>query len=139
MRTMPPLDPTACLGLLVVMLGGARLGAVLARRVGQPAVLGELLAGVVLGTSVLGLVDPKQETLHLLADLGVILLLFEIGLETDLGRLLRVGGASAAVAVVGVVLPFALGYGACLLLGLSARAAVVAGAALTATSVGITA
>ncbi|HEY1378324.1 MAG TPA: cation:proton antiporter, partial [Gemmataceae bacterium] len=127
------------LGLLVVMLGGAKLGAVLARRVGQPAVLGELLAGVVLGTSVLGVVDPNEETVHLLAELGVILLLFEIGLETDLRKLLRVGGASAAVAVVGVALPFSFGYGACRLLGVGGTAAVVAGAALTATSVGITA
>src|SRR4051812_10128926 len=110
-------DVTAFLGLLVVMLGGAKLGAVAAVRLGQPAVLGELLAGVVLGTSVLGLVDPGQETLHLLGQLGVILLLFEIGLETDLGKLLRVGGTAATVAVAGVVLPFALGYWAGLLLG----------------------
>src|SRR5207248_4052614 len=136
---MQHLDPTTFLGLLVVMLGAAKLGAVLAQRVGQPAVLGELLAGVVLGTSVLGVVDPAQETLHLLAELGVFLLLFEMGLETDLGKLLRVGGAAAAVAVVGVVLPFALGYWTCRLLGQPPLVATVAGAALTATSVGITA
>ena len=76
---------------------------------------------------------------HLLAELGVILLLFAIGLETDLRKLLKVGGTSAAVAAVGVVLPFALGYAACRLLGLANLVAIVAGAALTATSVGITA
>src|SRR5262245_53718460 len=98
------------LGLLVIMLAAARLCGALARAVGQPTVLGELVAGVLLGSSVLGLVDPKVEVVHLLAELGVILLLFVIGLETDLRKLLRVGGASAAVAAVGVVLPFALGY-----------------------------
>src|SRR3954447_26506078 len=127
------------LGLLVVMLGAAKLCGTLARAVGQPTVLGELVAGVLLGTSVLGVVDPGVEVVHLLAELGVILLLFAIGLETDLGKLLKVGGSSAAVATVGVVLPFALGYAACRLLGLDNLVAIVAGAALTATSVGITA
>ena len=127
------------LGLLVVMLGAAKLCGAIAKAVGQPAVLGELVAGVLLGSSVLGLVDPNLEVVHLLAELGVILLLFAIGLETDLRKLMRVGGASAAVATVGVVLPFTLGYGACRLLGLSNLMAIVSGAALTATSVGITA
>jgi Kef-type K+ transport system membrane component KefB len=136
---MGHLDPTTFLGLLVVMLGAAKLGAVLAQWAGQPAVLGELVAGVVLGMSVLGLVDPRQETLHLLAELGVIILLFMIGLETDLGRLLRVGAAATVVAVVGVVLPFGLGYAVCRLLGQPELVAIVAGASLTATSVGITA
>jgi Kef-type K+ transport system membrane component KefB len=127
------------LGLLVVMLVAARLCGAVAKAVGQPTVLGELVAGVLLGASVLGLVDPEVEVVHLLSELGVILLLFAIGLETDLGKLLRVGGASAAVAAVGVVLPFALGYGVCRLLGLANLVAIVCGAALTATSVGITA
>src|SRR5258708_7170332 len=127
------------IGLLVVMLGLAKLFGALAQRIGQPAVLGELLAGVVLGTSILGLVDPSNKTLQLLAELGVVILLFEIGLETDLWKLLHVGGASTAVALVGVVLPFALGYAVCRLLGLGNLASIVAGATLTATSVGITA
>jgi Kef-type K+ transport system membrane component KefB len=127
------------LGLLVVMLATARLCGALAKAVGQPSVLGELAAGVLLGSSVLGLVDPEVEVVHLLAELGVILLLFAIGLETDLRKLLEVGGASAAVASVGVVLPFALGYGACRLLGLPNLVAIVSGAALTATSIGISA
>lgn len=136
---MEHLEVPQFLALLVVILGAAKLFGWLAQRIGQPAVLGELLAGVVVGTSVLGLVDPKQETFHLLAELGVIILLFEIGLETDLRKLLKVGGASAAVALVGVVLPFAAGYGLCLWLGLGNLVALTAGAALTATSVGITA
>src|SRR5262249_44237206 len=73
------------------------------------------------------------------AEIGVVLLLFEIGLETDLGKLLQVGGAATVVAVVGVALPFALGYAVCRSLHLDNLAAVVAGATLTATSVGITA
>lgn len=127
------------LGLLVVMLAAAKLCGAFAKAIGQPSVLGELVAGVLLSSSVLGLVDPKVEVVHLLAELGVILLLFAIGLETDLRKLLQVGGTSAAVAAVGVFLPFALGYGACRILGLPNLVAIVAGASLTATSVGITA
>jgi Kef-type K+ transport system membrane component KefB len=125
--------------LLLAMLVSAKVLGEIAEKIGQPAVLGELVAGVLLGASLLGVVDPSTEIVHLLAEVGVVLLLFQIGLETDLARLLQVGAASAAVAVVGVVLPFALGYGVSIALGLETLAAVVAGAALTATSVGITA
>ena len=125
--------------LLIAILLAAKLFGELAEKIGQPAVLGELLAGVVLGSSVLGIVDPSIEIVHLLAELGVILLLFQIGLETDLKRLLSVGSASAAVAITGVVLPFLLGYFVAAYLGMGTMPAVVAGAALTATSVGITA
>jgi Kef-type K+ transport system membrane component KefB len=136
---MDHLDVPQFLGLLVVMLGAAKLFGALAQWIGQPAVLGELVAGVVLGMSVMGLVNPKNEVLHLLAELGVVILLFEIGLETDLRKLLQVGGAATAVAIVGVALPFALGYTVCWMLGLGNLVAIVAGATLTATSVGITA
>lgn len=136
---MDHLDVPQFLGLLVVILGTAKLFGAAAQWIGQPAVLGELLAGVVLGMSVAGLVDPRNEVLHLLAELGVVILLFEIGLETDLQKLLQVGGASAAVAFVGVALPFALGYVVSWMLGLGNLVAIVAGASLTATSVGITA
>ncbi|MGD9632329.1 MAG: cation:proton antiporter [Pirellulales bacterium] len=132
-------DLPTFLGVLIAIIAAAKLFGALAQWVGQPAVLGELVAGVFLGGSVLNIVDPTVEILHLLAELGVIILLFAIGLETDLKKLLKVGGASLAVAVAGVVLPFALGYAACLALGLSSLVAVVAGATLTATSVGITA
>jgi Kef-type K+ transport system membrane component KefB len=127
------------LGLLAVILGAAKLLGAAAKAIGQPAVLGELVAGVLLSASLLNLVDANDKYLHLLAEIGVVILLFEIGLETDLARLLKVGAASAAVALVGVVLPFALGYAVCVLLGLETLAGVVAGATLTATSVGITA
>lgn len=136
---MEHLNVPQFLGLLVVMLGTAKLFGALAKWIGQPAVLGELVAGVILGISVFGLVDPKNEVLHLLAELGVVILLFEIGLETDLRNLLKVGGSAAMVAVVGVVLPFALGYAVCWTLGLNNLVSIFAGATLTATSVGITA
>lgn len=136
---MDHLDLPQFLGLLVAILAAAKAFGALAQWIGQPAVLGELCAGVVLGGSVLGIVNPKIEVLHLLSELGVIILLFAIGLETDLKKLLKVGGASTVVALVGVVLPFSLGYAVCLVLGLSNITAVMAGAALTATSVGITA
>ena len=136
---MQHLDVPQFLGLLVIILASAKLCGALAQWIGQPAVLGELVAGVILGMSLWGLVDPKNETLHLLAELGVVILLFEIGLETDLRKLIKVGGAATAVAIVGVALPFALGYTACRSLGLGNLVALVAGATLTATSVGITA
>ncbi|MBR9989107.1 MAG: cation:proton antiporter [Gemmatimonadetes bacterium] len=121
------------------MLVAAKLLGELAEKIGQPAVLGELLAGVLLGTSVLGILDPGVEVIHLLAEIGVILLLFQIGLETNLPRLLKVGPAAVAVAATGVIVPFVLGYYVSLALGLEVMPAIVAGAALTATSVGITA
>ncbi len=136
---MDHFDVPQQIGCLVLILVAAKVSGGLARRLHQPAVLGELLAGVVLGGSVLGLVNPANNVLHFIAEIGVILLLFHIGVETDLRQLLQVGGVSAAVAIVGVVLPFALGYAVCRLLGLDNLVAIVAGAALTATSVGITA
>ena len=127
------------LGILAVILASAKLGGFVAEKIGQPAVLGEMVAGVILGTSVVGLVNPGNEILHFLAELGVVVLLFEIGLETDLQKLLRVGGAASVVAAAGVILPFALGYGVCYALGLDQLVSMVVAASLTATSVGITA
>ncbi len=133
------------LGILAIVLAAARILGSAARSIGQPAVLGELLAGVFLGASVLGLVDPSNHqepqysVLHFLQEVGVVILLFEIGLETDLVQLLRAGASSTAVAIVGVVLPFAAGYLVCHWFGEPTIVCIVAGAALTATSVGITA
>jgi Kef-type K+ transport system membrane component KefB len=135
---MHNLDVPQFLSVLVIMLASAKLFGAAVQRIGQPAVLGELLAGVIVGSSVLGFVDPTNETLHLLAEVGVVILLFEIGLETDLRKLLQVGGASAVVALVGVVVPFALGYAVCWSFGMQGLVPIVAGASLTATSVGIT-
>jgi Kef-type K+ transport system membrane component KefB len=128
--------------LLVVAatLAAAKLLALLARRIGQPAVLGELIAGVLLGGSVLGWLDPTDPAIHVLSEIGVIILLFEIGLHTELKAITKVLGAATTVAIVGVVLPMALGYAAVVsLLGMERTPALVCAAALTATSIGISA
>ena len=127
----------------------------LAERIKQPSVLGELVAGVILGGSVLAVVPSVAgmagyDTFHLLAEVGVAILLFEIGLETDLKDLIRMGFTSTIVAIIGVVVPFALGFASILafekfgMLGnvdpnFTILIAITAGATLTATSVGITA
>lgn len=107
-------------------------------RIGQTAVLGELIAGVVIGPGMLGLVH-ESDVLHALAELGVVVLLFEVGLESDLSELLRAGVQASVVAVVGIVLPFLGGFALMRLLGHPTLVAVFVGAALTATSVGVTA
>ncbi len=114
-------------------------------RIRQPAVMGELLAGIVLGAGLFNVIptapgDPLTPVFRLLAQIGVVVLLFEIGLETDLKAMLRDGPAAGAVALVGVAVPFVLGF----LYWRSTApdplaTAVFVGAALTATSVGITA
>jgi Kef-type K+ transport system membrane component KefB len=124
---------------LVVIWVSAQIFGELAERLGQPAVLGELIAGVVVGVGGLGLVDPHNEVIHLLAEIGILILLFEIGLEMELRALVRVGGASTAVAVTGVVLPFAGGYCMGILFGADRLLAAFLGATFTATSIGVTA
>lgn len=140
-------DPVTPLALsLAVVLLGAKLGGELATRLKQPAVLGELLAGVLLGNldlfGLTALVPLKTDLgLDLLARLGVLLLLFEVGLESTVNQMMKVGWSSLLVAVLGVIAPFALGYGvgALLLPEESVYVHVFLGATLTATSVGITA
>ena len=131
---------------LVVVLAMAKVCGHLAVRLKQPAVLGELVAGVVLGNLVLIGVDfaepfKTNATLDTLAQLGVIILLFEVGLESTVRDMLKVGWASLLVAVLGVVTPFGLGWGvgALLLPAHSSYVHAFLGATLTATSVGITA
>lgn len=136
---LPTMDVGQFLLALIAIFAAAKIFGELAERIGQPAVLGELIGGVVIGVSGLHLVDPHDATIHLLSELGVILLLFLIGLETDLKKLISVGGSAAAVAAVGVMLPFAGGYAFGHLLGLAPMVSIFLGAALTATSVGITA
>lgn len=127
------------LGTLVAIIVATQLFGIIAQRFGQPSVLGELVAGIVMGGSVLNVIDPAEPVLAAFAEIGILVLLFAIGLETDLRRLLRVGPAAITVGTVGVILPFALGYGVAAGLGLSVVTAVVCGAALTATSIGISA
>ena len=128
---------TFFLHLLIILLT-ARVFAELAARLQAPSVIGELLAGVVLGPSLLGWVEPVN-AIQLLAEIGVILLLFEVGLETDVGRLVRTGLKPVVVALAGFFLPllfgFALGYW---VFDLSLLISLFIGGTLTATSIGIT-
>ncbi len=127
---------------LLIVIVVAKAAAELAERLRVPAVLGEILAGVLIGPSVLGwvtLTDSRGVSLSMLAEIGVLLLLLQVGMEMDLRELGKVGTASLSVAVVGVVVPFAAGFGVALAFGTSTNTAVFIGAALTATSVGITA
>ncbi len=137
--------------LIAILIFGKGIGEI-AERIGQPAVLGELVAGVLLGSSVLGIIPtsgPMAEIVTLLAEVGVAILLFEIGLETDLREMFRVGTSATLVALVGVIVPFGLGFLYWFIVRPSIGThpgditdtivAIFAGATLTATSVGITA
>ena len=124
---------------LSALIVGTKLMGELAQRLGQPAVLGELMAGVLLGPSVLGFISAEDTVLEALAGLGVLVLLFEIGLHTDIRALRKVGFQAVTVAVVGVVTPFAGGFYAVQWMGYGHIESLVAGAALTATSIGISA
>lgn len=123
---------------LALVLVVAKLASELVERAGIPAVLGEIVAGIAIGPSALGLID-STDALKILAEVGVIILLAEVGMEMDLAELRRVGRASMLVAILGVALPMASGIGAGRLLGESMNASLFLGAALAATSVGITA
>jgi Kef-type K+ transport system membrane component KefB len=140
-------DPVAGVVLsLALILLVAKLGGDLASRVGQPAVLGELLGGILLGNAPLfgrSLMErlKSDPTLDMLARIGALILLFEVGLESTVAQMLRVGMSSLLVATIGVIGPFILGYGvaAWLLPGSSAYEHAFIGTVLCATSVGITA
>jgi Kef-type K+ transport system membrane component KefB len=103
-----------------------------------PGVLGEILAGIVLGPHATGLVIPS-ETVGSIAEVGAIFLLFTVGLETRPSDLIRVGRASLGVAAAGIFLPFILGFGYLILNGEARHEALFVAAAMVATSVGITA
>ncbi len=171
--TDSPLVLAGVLLSLVVIYVSSKIGGELCDRINLPSVLGELVAGVVVGVSafdilvfpgagedgsgsmimtllqltstispesVTSIFEAQSEVISVLAELGVIILLFEIGLESDLKELLRVGPQATVVAVVGVAVPFALGtIGLILLFQTPVVPAIFAGAALTATSIGITA
>ena len=127
----------ATLFQLFWVLLAAKIGDEVFKRMGQPAVIGEIAGGLIVGPAVLGLYEVNVETL-LFAEIGVVLLLFQVGVETRLHDLLRVGGTAAAVGALGVVLPFAGGFGLGLVLGYPIEVTVFLAAALVATSVGIT-
>ena len=141
---VPPVPPLAAaagaqdaLVALFVLLLAAKLGDELFRRLGQPAIVGEILAGVVVGPSVLGLVEPG-EVLEVFSELGVVVLLFAVGLETRLSDMRAVGGRAVRVGMLGLVVPFAGGLGLGLALGESTDTSLFLASALMATSAGIT-
>ena len=132
------MDTHTFLFQLLLILIISRLLAELAVRFQAPSVLGELAAGVLLGPSILGWIEPT-ETIQLLAEVGIILLLFKVGIETDIRRLINAGRQSFIVALGGFLMPlaagFALGYWVFSLPGL---VSLFVGGTLTATSIGIT-
>lgn len=133
------MDVSEILLHLLIVLVAAKLAAEVSERIGVPPVVGEILAGIVVGPSLLGMVGRDDEVLRVLGEIGVILLLLDVGLEMDVGELRKVGRASLSVASIGVVVPMLLGYGAMSAMGGTTNTALFVGAALTATSVGITA
>ncbi|MEY3070131.1 MAG: High-affinity Na(+)/H(+) antiporter NhaS3, partial [Actinomycetota bacterium] len=137
-------DLALVLGNLLIIILVARLAAEVAERLKIPAVLGEIVAGIIIGPSVLGWIDPIShlavaDMVLLLGEIGVILLLLQVGLEMDLDELAKVGKPALFVALIGVAVPFAAGFGVASAFGEEGKIALFIGAALTATSVGITA
>jgi Kef-type K+ transport system membrane component KefB len=150
---------TAFLVDLFIVFLAAKLAAELFERIHQPPVIGELLAGSLVGPYALGLIGVPDASLiaafhgetsaaqeavdlvyHLFAELGIIVLLFFVGLETRIADIVRVGGRALVVAMLGVVVPFVLGYGLMgPVLGHAQIESIFVGAAMVATSVGITA
>ncbi len=123
---------------MLLVFGGAKLMAEVFKRLGQPGIVGEILVGVILGPSVLDWIEPNA-VLTALADLGVMFLLFRVGLEVKPNDLMRVGPTAALVATLGVIVPFVLGWAILALWGAPRIESIFVGAAMVATSVGITA
>lgn len=125
------------------MFASAKIMGEIFERIKQPAVIGEILAGIILGPHIFSLIVPSDgESFNLyqvLAEIGVIILLFTIGLETKVEEMMKVGGTSSIVAVLGVILPFFFGYLYTLTTEHTTLEAMFIGAAMVATSVGITA
>lgn len=123
---------------LLLIFGTAKILANLFERFGQPGLIGEILAGVLIGPGVLNWARPDLTT-NALAEMGVMFLLFRVGLEVKASELTRVGVTALGVAVLGVCLPFAGGVALMSMAGMTRMEAIFVGAALVATSVGITA
>lgn len=121
------------------ILVAARIFAEIAAYFGSPRVIGEMVAGIILGPSLLGWIEPN-EPIKLMAEIGIILLLFEIGLETDVERLVSTGTRSLTLALFGFIAPFFLGFGVSYYsFDLSLMVSMFVGGTLTATSIGVTA
>jgi Kef-type K+ transport system membrane component KefB len=123
---------------MLLIFGGAKLAGELSGRLGLPTIAGEIVAGIALGPAVLNWVAPNP-FLTSLAELGVMFLLFRVGLEVRPSEMMRVGGVATLAALGGVALPLFAGYLSLTLLGTPGIQALFAGAAMVATSVGITA
>jgi Kef-type K+ transport system membrane component KefB len=123
---------------MLIVFGAAKLFAELMERLRQPGIVGEILAGAIVGPSVLGWVEPT-ELLHALSELGVMFLLFRVGLEVKSSELMQVGPTAALVAFLGVLVPMGFGWGIMRAWGYPQVESVFVGAAMVATSVGITA
>jgi Kef-type K+ transport system membrane component KefB len=123
---------------LFVIFAAAKIAGEIFERLNQPPVIGELLVGVALGSHALGIVG-EGEVQHVLQELGAIVLLFMVGLDTRLEDITRVGGRALMVGVLGIILPFASGAGYAYVTGGALEVALFLGAAMVATSVGITA
>lgn len=122
---------------LFVLLFAAKIGDELFKRIHQPPLLGEILAGIIVGPALLGWYEINEGT-ALFAEIGVVLLLFRVGIETRLADLVRVGAQAGAVGALGVALPFAGGLGLGFAFGMPLEVSVFLAAAMSATSVGIT-
>src|SRR4030066_879777 len=94
---------------LLVIIISAKFFAEVFSYLNLPSVLGEVIAGIIIGPSLFGFIQPDA-TFHLLAEIGILLLLFEVGLETDVGQIVKVGGQSTLVAITGVVAPAFAGF-----------------------------
>src|SRR3954468_13911111 len=125
------------LAMLIVFVS-AKLMAELFERIHQPGIVGEIVAGILIGPSVLNWIGPS-EFLTALSDLGAMFLLFRVGLEVRSSELLKGGGVATLFACCGVVIPFLMGWAILLLWGAPSNEAIFVGAAMVATSVGITA
>lgn len=123
---------------MLILFVSAKLMAEVAERLNQPGIVGEIIAGVLIGPSVFGWLAPS-EFLSAMSDLGAMFLLFRVGLEVKSSELMRVGGTALLVACSGVVVPFIMGAGILLAWGAKLNEAIFVGASLVATSVGITA
>jgi Kef-type K+ transport system membrane component KefB len=131
-------DPLPLPLAMLIIFGSAKLLAELFERIGQPGIVGEILAGALVGPSVLGWIAPN-DTLKALSDLGVLFLLFGVGMEVKASELLKVGGKATLVATIGVIFPFFAGWGILFAWGAPQLEAIFVGASMVATSVGITA
>lgn len=136
--SLGPEGPAKIPFTLLIVFVSAKLLAELFERIGQPGIVGEILAGVLIGPSVLGWLAPN-ELLTALSDLGAMFLLFRVGLDVKSSELMKVGGTATLVAFTGVVVPFIMGTAILLAWKSSLNEAIFVGAAMVATSVGITA